>query len=96
MKKLAGKLPLIAFVAAAFAAVAFTSPKTATELFGEEDEVWYDVSETDPDDDTYVCDQSDPQGCLYDAPFGMGNPIAGPTAGLKFIVQNEDNLTVAH
>ncbi len=95
MNKVKGALPIFAFLFAAFAALAFTSPKTHTGLFGQEDDVWYDVTETDPDQDTYVCDQSDPEGCLYTAPFGMGSLISGPTQGQRFIVQNENNLIVA-
>lgn len=95
MNKLMSKLPLLAFVLAAFAAVAFTSPKEATSLFGEENGTWYDVTLTMPNNDTYVCDQVDQDGCLYDAPHGTGNPIEDSTRGKKFIVQNEDNLVIA-
>ena len=95
MNKLSKLLPALALVLGATFAVAFSFPKTQTGMFGLDGTTWYDVTETDPDEDTYVCDQSDPEGCLYDAPFGVGNPIGGPTQGLKFIVQNEDNLIEA-
>jgi len=95
MNKLINKLPLLAFVLAAFAAVAFTSPKEATNLFGEENGTWYDVTNTTPNNDTYVCDQVDANGCLYDAPHDMGSPIEDSTREKKFIVQNEDNLEIA-
>ena len=94
MNKLEGKLPLIAFVVAAFAAVAFTSPET-TDLYGEASGVWYDVTGITPDDDTYVCDLTDPEGCLFDQPFGMGNPISGPDQDKAFIVQNASRLNLA-
>ncbi|GAB3231199.1 hypothetical protein GCM10027454_33910 [Algoriphagus aestuariicola] len=79
---------------AAFAALAFTSPE-ANNLYGEENGTWYDVTSTTPNNDTYVCDQVDEDGCLYDAPHGMGSPIEDSSRGKKFIVQNEDNLVVA-
>lgn len=95
MNKLINKLPLLAFALAAFAAFAFTSPKEANNLFGQENGTWYDVSTTMPNNDTYVCDQVDEDGCLYDAPHGAGSPIQDDTRGKKFIVQNEDNLVIA-
>lgn len=95
MNKFLKLLPTLALVLGAAFALAFSFPKTQTGMFGLDGTTWYDVTETDPDDDTYVCDQSDPEGCLYDAPFGIGNPIAGPTQGLKFIVQNPNRLTPA-
>ncbi|MFL0682779.1 MAG: hypothetical protein ACJLTB_06025 [Algoriphagus aquaeductus] len=95
MNKFLKLLPALALVLAAAFAVAFSFPKTQTGMFGKDGTIWYDVTETEPDNDTYLCDQSDPEGCLYDAPFDVGNPIGGPTQGLKFIVQNSTRLTPA-
>ena len=54
MNKLEGKLPLIAFVVAAFAAVAFTSPQT--EEWGQVDEeTFIEVTNLIPGSTTYQC-----------------------------------------
>lgn len=89
MKNLAGKLPLIAFVVAAFAAVAFTSPKEEDPMFGQSGSTWYDVTDTPPGNDTYQCD-SGSEHCLYDDHSGLGDPIS--PAGQKFVVKNAANL----
>ena len=95
MNTLKKRLPQLAFVLAAFAAVAFTSPKVVTNLYGEEGGTWYDVTMTTPGPTTYVCDQADVDGCLQDAPHGDGDPIEDQNRGKRFIVKNAANLTVA-
>ncbi len=72
MKKLEGKLPLIAFVVAAFAAVAFTSPKSENPMYGYDGANWYLVDENTPPG-SYQCDSQNEPGCLFDAVGG--NPI---------------------
>ncbi|WP_057936060.1 DUF6520 family protein [Algoriphagus resistens] len=65
MKKLEGKLPLIAFAFAAFAAFAFTSPET--EQWGKVDEDTYiNVTDIPPSSTTYTCDSAQNAHCLYD------------------------------
>ncbi|WP_139162845.1 hypothetical protein [Algoriphagus faecimaris] len=88
------KLPLLAFVLAAFAAVAFTSPKASTGEYGLAGGVWYDVTDIDPDEDTYVCNQDETEDCLFDQPFGMGQPISTEQEKV-FVVQNASNLRIA-
>ncbi len=94
MNTLIKRLPLFAFVLAAFAAFAFTSPKSLTGEYGEESNVWYDVSTTDPGVDTYQCDTDLSENCLFDQPFGMGSPISGQT-GKIFVVNDAENLIPA-
>ena len=91
MNKLKGALPMIAFVFAAFAALAFNSPKEDRE-YGQGGDIWYDVTDTDPGVNTYQCEAGS-QHCLYDDPSVMGNPISGPNQ--KFVVKNASNLTPA-
>ena len=88
MKNLEGKLPLIAFVVAAFAAVAFTSPKNVGE-YGQSGGIWYDVTNETPGPSSYECDNSPGQTCLYDQAFGMGQPLSGSTNKL-FVLHDED------
>jgi len=73
MKTLIKRLPLFAFVLAAFAAFAFSSPKT--EQWGKVDEDTYiDVTNIPPSSTTYTCDAATSAHCLYDAPDG--NPLS--------------------
>ncbi|MDR7131665.1 hypothetical protein J2X69_004029 [Algoriphagus sp. 4150] len=58
MKKLEGKLPLIAFVVAAFAAVAFTGPKDLQPEYGLDGSTWRNVTNITPGEDTYECNDS--------------------------------------
>ena len=60
MNKLEGKLPLIAFVVAAFAAVAFTSP-VAPEFAQDPSNpsIWYDLTNVTPSSTTYECDDEE-------------------------------------
>ncbi|MDR7127703.1 hypothetical protein J2X69_000031 [Algoriphagus sp. 4150] len=75
MKKLEGKLPLIAFVVAAFAAVAFTGPKEDEQqerwaiIDGEFENVTQAVA-----NGQYDCDSAPDGYCLYDAE--NGNPVS--------------------
>lgn len=94
MNKLLNMLPLLAFVLAAFAAVAFTSPKSNSGEYGLSGTTWYDVTGINPDEDTYVCDIDETQDCLFDQPFGMGQPISTEEDKV-FVVQNPDNLRLA-
>lgn len=72
MKKLVGNMPLLAFIVAAFAAVAFTSPKEEDPMYGTDGTYWYLVDENTPPG-SYQCDSEDEPGCLFDAIDG--NPI---------------------
>ena len=94
MNKLAKLLPALALVLGAFAAVAFTSPQSLTGEFGEENGIWYDVTNTDPGPDTYECNTDPTKDCLFDQPFGMGSPISGETDRV-FVVNDPDNLELA-
>lgn len=60
MNRLAGKLPLIAFVFAAFAAVAFTSPKQEGTLKAFIDNEWEVISESTP----HLCDEEVTTTCV--------------------------------
>lgn len=75
MKNLAGKLPLIAFVVAAFAAVAFTSPEQDSEYWAIIDGQFQNVT-TAVENNQYMCDTATSGHCLYDAE--NGNPISEP------------------
>jgi len=60
MNKLINKLPLLAFVLAAFAAFAFSSPRTpeyAQDTVNPS--IWYDLTNVTPGPTTYVCDEVD-------------------------------------
>ena len=75
------KLPLLAFVLAAFAAVAFTSPsEELTEMYGFDGTDWYLIEGEQAVD--YLCDSDTQPGCLYDAV--EGNPV-DPTIDRKFV-----------
>jgi hypothetical protein len=88
MNKLINKLPLLAFVLAAFAAVAFTSPETG-EYAQDPDNpsIWYDLSEVDPGPETYECNNTG--NCLRDAPSTSGTVIAN-----GMFVKHSDELPV--
>lgn len=85
MNKLKGALPIIAFVFAAFAAVAFTSP-AAPEYAQDPSNpsVWYDLSEIDPGPETYECNNTG--NCLRSAP----NTSAPVIANGMFVKHSED------
>ncbi len=93
MNKVKGALPIFAFLFAAFAAVAFTSPKVSSGEFGRQGTVWYDVTGINPDEDTYVCDEDPSQNCLFDAPNDLANPISTEMDKV-FVVQNASNLVI--
>lgn len=85
MNTLVKRLPLFAFVLAAFAAFAFTSPKEeATDMYGNDGTHWYLIE--GEIDETYRCDSDTQLNCLYDAVDG--NPIS-PEVKQKFV-----NLTL--
>ncbi|SFB35540.1 DUF6520 family protein [Algoriphagus aquimarinus] len=88
MNNLIKRLPLFAFVLAAFAAFAFTSPKNVGE-FGQSGGIWYDVTNETPGPTSYECNNSPDQTCLYDQAFGMGQPLSGSTNKL-FVLHDED------
>lgn len=74
MDKLLKKLPLLAFVLAAFAAVAFTSPVSEDPQYGTPDggETWVQVN--DPQNPVnYQCN-SGSEACLYQDQ-SMNHPI---------------------
>jgi hypothetical protein len=81
MNKLMSKLPLLAFVLAAFAAVAFTSPKEVSDpMYGFDGTHWYLIQ--GDEGVTYVCDSDNTPGCLFDAIEGQ--PI-DPEVERKFV-----------
>tara|TARA_R110002020_G_scaffold131044_1_gene293029 strand:+ start:5399 stop:5647 length:249 start_codon:yes stop_codon:yes gene_type:complete len=65
MNTLIKRLPLFAFVLAAFAAFAFTSPPPAE--YGLSGTNWIDVTGLTPGLTTYQCNL-DPQACTREAP----------------------------
>ncbi|RIW12171.1 hypothetical protein D0X99_19640 [Algoriphagus lacus] len=73
MNKFLNKLPLLAFVLAAFAAVAFSPKEMETDQYGLHNGVWYNVTGQIPSDQTYRCNNQEDSECLFDAP--NGNPI---------------------
>lgn len=72
MDAITKRLPLLAFVLAAFAAVAFSPKEQPMNVYGYDGTHWYEVT-GDPSPNTYACDEAEEPGCLYDA-IG-GNPI---------------------
>jgi hypothetical protein len=57
MNKLINKLPLLAFVLAAFAALAFSSPRVPEYAQDPVNpSIWYDLTNTNPSGTTYECD----------------------------------------
>lgn len=75
MNTLIKRLPLFAFVLAAFAAFAFTSPDTGE--YGYDGEHWIDVTEVDPGPLTYQCNFSTTQVCTRELP-NAGAPQVKP------------------
>ena len=73
MNRLLNKLPLLAFVLAAFAAFAFSPKNSAMNVYGESAGQWYNVTGITPGPSTYTCDQLTDAECLHDAV--NGNPI---------------------
>lgn len=74
MEAITKKLPLLAFVLAAFAAVAFTSPESDDPVYGTPDggTTWVQVN--DPENPVeYQCDPGS-EACLY-ADESMDHPI---------------------
>ena len=81
MNKLINKLPLLAFVLAAFAAVAFTSPSEEVgTMYGYDGTDWYEVTGP-PSPTTYACDAHTQPGCLYDA---VGGNLVDPVTKRQF------------
>ncbi|MEP0711877.1 DUF6520 family protein [Algoriphagus sp.] len=86
MKKLEGKLPLLAFVVAAFAAVAFTGPKEEDPMYArivdnQNNVTWLHVNDPQNPVD-YDCD-SGSEFCLYSEPNDSA-PIG--TANKEFVL----------
>ncbi len=73
MKNVAGKLPLIAFVVAAFAAVAFSPAEEQQERWAIIDGEFQNVTEAVANGQ-YDCDSAPDGYCLYDAE--NGNPVS--------------------
>ena len=94
MKRLTNLLPALALVLGAFAAVAFTSPKVTTGEYGQAGGIWYDVEGINPDEDTYVCNSSPSQDCLFEEPSTSSTPISTEMDKV-FVVQNAANLRLA-
>ena len=81
MNSLIKRLPLFAFMLAAFAAFAFTSPEEAqTDVYGFDGEHWYLVNQP-PGPGTYNCVMDTAPGCLYEEIDG--DPI-DPNTNRKF------------
>ncbi len=60
MNKLMSKLPLLAFVLAAFAAVAFTSPRGPEYAQDPVNpSIWYDLTHVAPSSTSYECDDAE-------------------------------------
>ena len=76
MKKLIKSLPALGLVLAASMAFAFNMPGEAQEKYGLDNGVWYDVTNTPMNEQTYQCDAST-TSCLFDQPHGVGQPL-GP------------------
>ncbi|WBL43025.1 DUF6520 family protein [Algoriphagus halophytocola] len=74
MNTLIKRLPVFAFVLAVFAAFAFAPKESATEQWGQDGGVWYNVTNMTPDVD-YVCDNEIESHCLYDSSGPERNPI---------------------
>ncbi|WP_339708310.1 DUF6520 family protein [Algoriphagus aquimarinus] len=82
MNKIAGKLPIIAFVFAAFAAFAFTSPQVSE--YGLSGSNWINVTGLTPGPTTYQCN-SDPQACTRQEPN-----LSAPVVKTGIFVNNMD------
>ena len=89
MNKLKGTLPIIAFVFAAFAAVAFTSPEEDGPMYGKtldenNEEVWIHVNPPGEPEVEYNCDVATSDYCLYSTP-DESSPITS-TANREFVL----------
>lgn len=73
MNTLIKKLPLLAFVLAAFAAVAFTPPHDPQPEYGLDGSIWRDVTELEIDVN-YQCNDSE-QVCTRSAPSEQAAPM---------------------
>ncbi|MBN7800150.1 hypothetical protein J0A67_04715 [Algoriphagus aestuariicola] len=73
MNKLLNKMPLLAFMLAAFAALAFSPKDSAMNYYAESGGQWYALSGIPPGPVTYTCDDHEDSVCLYDGV--NGNPI---------------------
>ncbi|WP_343850886.1 hypothetical protein [Algoriphagus jejuensis] len=62
------KLPLLAFVLAAFAAVAFSPKELPSNQYGFDNGVWYNVTGQIPGSHTYNCNELENSDCLYASP----------------------------
>lgn len=67
MNKFLNKLPVLAFVLAAFAAFAFSPADSQTAEYGFDGQNWINVTGLDPGPDTYLCDD-EPVVCTRSAP----------------------------
>ncbi|MDP3198931.1 MAG: hypothetical protein Q8M62_03825 [Algoriphagus sp.] len=74
MNKLKGALPIIAFLFAAFAAVAFSPKNSAMNVYGEDGGQWYNVTGIAPGPTTYTCDVLEDVECLHDINRNPINP----------------------
>ena len=72
MEAITKRLPVLAFVLAAFAAVAFSPKDSAMNVYGESAGQWYNVTGITPGPTTYTCDEQEDVECLHDV---NGNPI---------------------
>jgi hypothetical protein len=81
MEAITKKLPLLAFVLAAFAAVAFTAPQEMVTMYGFDGEHWYQIDDDTPPG-SYTCESDTEPRCLYDAVEGQ--PI-NPEVNRKFV-----------
>lgn len=82
MEAITKRLPLLAFVLAAFAAVAFSPKDSAMNEYGESASQWYNVTGITPGPTTYTCDAKPNLECLHDAV--NGNPIS-PGENREFV-----------
>ena len=73
MKKSMNYLPLLAFVLAAFAGMAFNEAEVFTPEYGSDGVDWYDVTNKTEGID-YFCDK-DEDACTRDMPSSSGNEL---------------------
>lgn len=73
MNTLIKKLPLLAFVLAAFAAVAFTPPHDPQPEYGLDGSIWRDATELEIDVN-YQCNESE-EVCTRSAPSEQAAPM---------------------
>ena len=74
MDKFLKKLPLLAFVLAAFAAFAFSPADNQSSEYGFDGQNWINVTGLVPGPETYQCDE-DPQVCTRRAPNSSAQPV---------------------